>query len=91
LGPEIAMPQLPDEAERLFWIEAWMEGARAEWQDRADVVRLTLGMQPRESREVLVAALRVLGCGDLVAGDGPTRFESDASADYQRRLNVKRD
>lgn len=79
----MALP--PDEAERRLWIEAWLSGAQAEWHDRADLVRLTLGMQPREAREVLVAALRALGCGDLAAGDGPARFESDASADFDRR------
>ena len=84
------MPLPPDEAERLFWIEAWMAGAEAAWQDRAVAVRLGLKMQTREARDMIVAALRAVSLADLIGQPGPTLHESDASADYDRRLNAPR-
>jgi hypothetical protein len=78
------MPLPPDEAERRLWIEAWMAGADASWQDRAVAVRLSLKMLPREARDMVIAALRIVSLVDLVGAPGPTLFESDASADYDR-------
>lgn len=79
------MPLPPDEAERRLWIEAYMAGATAAWQDRAEQVRLVLKMTPMPCRDVLVAALRCFHLADLVTGLQPTLHESDASADYDRR------
>jgi hypothetical protein len=79
------MPLPPDEAERRLWIEAYLAGATAAWQDRARLVRGVLDMTPRDSRLVLVAALRALYLDDLATSATPTLQESDASADYERR------
>lgn len=84
----MALP--PDEAERLLWIEGWMAGAFAEWRDTSDVVRERLRMQTLEARAVLLSALRALGIDDLINGGGPAGFESDASADYDRRRDAQR-
>jgi hypothetical protein len=74
----MALP--PDEAERRAYIDAWMAGANATWQDRAASVRLALKMMPREARDVMVACLRALHLADLI----------DASADYTRWANTTR-
>lgn len=84
----MALP--PDEAERLFYIEAWLAGANAGWQDRAAEVRQGLKMLPGPARDMVIAALRLVGLVDLVSKPGPTLYESDASADYDRRLNAPR-
>jgi hypothetical protein len=84
----MALP--PDEAERRAYIDAWMAGANATWQDRAASVRLALKMMPREARDVMVACLRALHLADLIGTTGPTLYESDASADYTRWANTAR-
>lgn len=84
----MALP--PDEAERRLWIAAWMEGANAGWQDRAVHVRLGLKMLPAPARDMVIAALRVVSLADLVGQPGPTLYESDASADYDRWLKAPR-
>ena len=85
----MALP--PDEAERLFWIEAYMAGALAEWQGARVHVQLALAGQGPGSRELLMAALRAMGLDDLVWGSGPAELESDASAAYDKRLGATRD
>jgi len=80
----------PDEAERRAWIEAYMQGARAEWQDSADQVQLTLGTQGRAMREVLVAAIKALGLVDLMGSHGPSLQESDASKAFDKRRETRR-
>jgi hypothetical protein len=79
-----------DEAERLAYIAAWMQGANASWQDRAVNVRQQLKMMPPPARDVMVACLRALHLADLIGTTGPTLYESDASADYTRWANTTR-
>jgi hypothetical protein len=84
------MPLPPDEAERRLWIEAWLAGANAGWQDRAVNVRQGLRMLPAPARDMVIAALSLVHLGDLIAQPGPTLYESDASADYTRWVNAGR-
>jgi hypothetical protein len=79
------MPLPPDEAERRLWIEAYMAGATATWQDRALSVRMVLKMTPIPCRDVLLAALRAMYLADLIGDPKPTLHESDASLAYDRR------
>lgn len=84
------MPLPEDEPQRLLYIEGWMAGAHAQWLDTAEAVRGRLRMQTLEARAVLISALRALGIDDLINGGGPAGFESDASADYDRRRDAQR-
>jgi hypothetical protein len=84
----MALP--PDEAERRLYIDAWMQGANASWQDRATAVRLVLKMMPAPARDVMICCLRALHLADLIGTTAPTLYESDASADYTRWANTAR-
>lgn len=79
------MPLPPDEPERRLYIEGWMAGAGAMWGDLRQSVAVGLRMVPRECRDMIAAALRVVGLGDLLRSSTPDVHESDASADFDRR------